>query len=215
MKYFNFIFAVFLILTMSEANAAIQTFTTQSYGTVLIDTIGGYQATIDTANGSLSNALNINFKITSNANISNLKVRALVNTHNVGQFGAFRSSGGSGISLPAILALGNVSNGELPCNCCVENALGSLDVPCVVTGLLSNANAIAYSGTITINNGGSLSYVNNAIGEESYFTASIGNGDTDITLDVNPLVGTSFQRIAATDMEGAYQAEIFIDNIPD
>ena len=213
MKYFKFLLAVCLILTMKNANAAFQTFTTQSYGAISINTKGGHHATIHTSDGSLGNDLTVNFRIVSNAIISDLKVRALVATSNTGTFGAFGQSAGSGNSLPVALALGNVSNNTLPCNCCVEDALG-IPTECATAGGFINANAIAYSGTIAINNGGNLAY-NNSNPNEPYFTASIGTGTTDITLDVVTLANNSFQKAPATDLQGAYEAQIFIDNIPD
>lgn len=218
MKYFKLIFIVFLILTLNKANAydyvATQTFTTQANDTIEIQTSGNTSATIDGTAGNLSNDLHINFQITSNVAIGDLKVRALVDTYTVGAVGAFKSSATSnGSSLPVILVLGNTNSGYLPCHSCVKDAQG-IPTPCVETGLYTNANAIAYTGTINTDNNGVLTYVDDPT--ESYFTANIGTNVTNINLNMGTASRAGTYDInTAYDILGSYQAIVYLDNIPD
>jgi hypothetical protein len=218
MKYFKFIFVVFLILTLDKANAydyiATQTFTTLANDTIEIETSGNTSATINGMTGTLSNDLHVNFQITSNVAIGDLRVRALVDTYTSGAVGAFKSSATlSGSSLPVTLVLGNTSPSYLPCHSCVKDAQG-IPTPCAETGLYTNANAIAYTGTINADNSGVLTYVNDA--NESYFTAKIGTNVTNLNLNLgtNHKAGT-YDINEAWDILGSYQAVVYLDNIPD
>lgn len=218
MKYIKFIIAALLILTLNKANAdefiATQTFTTLTGDTIQIDTSGHPSSTIDGMTGNLSGALNVRFKITSNVAIGDLKVRALVDTYNVGNVGGFKSSATStGDNLPVTLVLGNTNAGYLPCSNCVHDAMG-VPTPCLETGDYNNCNAIAYTGTMTIDNSGILGYVDNAT--ESYFTANIGTNITNLDIDLGTTVRAgSYDINEGWDILGTYVATVYIDNIPD
>lgn len=217
MKYLNWILIIiFLNLAPVEAHDVIATqiFTTEANDTIEVVQSGHTSATINGMTGALGNSLSVRFAVTSNVAISNLKIRALVETYNVGSVGGFRSSATSnGNNLPVTLVLGNTNTSYQPCNCCVHDAMG-IPTPCVATGLYTNTNAIAYTGDITIDNGGTLSYVDDSV--ESYFLANLNTDTTNIDIDLGVTARSGTYDInEAWDTLGTYVTTIYLDNIPD
>lgn len=213
MKYYKFVLIVFLILTLNKANAddfiATQTFTTQINDTIGIEFTGHQSATIDGITGNLGSNLAVNFKITSNVAIGDLRLRAEVDNNASATESAFTSSGASiGNNLPVTLILANTNGVYKPTHESIINCKGG---SCACT---QNPESIAYSGTVNIDNNGLLNYIDNS--GNGYFTANIGTNVTNLSLDLGTTVKPGTYNIStALDTLGTYQARIYIDNIPD
>ena len=212
MKYLKFILAMLFMLISSKANAAdfiaTQTFTTQANDTVQIDSSGQQTSTIDGMTGNLGSNLSVNFKITSNVAIGDLRVRAEIDNSNGSIESAFTSSAASsGTNLPVTLILANTTGGYIPSHDSIINCKGG---SCACT---DNPESIAYNGTVTVDNSGVLNYIDNS--GNGYFTANIGTNVTNLSLDLGTTVKPGTYNIStALDTLGTYQARVYIDNIP-
>ncbi len=212
MKYLKFILAILFIFIFNKAYAAdfiaTQTFTTQANDTVQIDSSGQRTATIDGMTGNLGGNLSVNFKITSNVAIGDLRLRAEVDNNASTTESAFTSSAASsGTNLPVTLIFANTTGGYIPSHSSIINCKGGSST------CTENPESIAYNGTVTVDNSGVLNYIDNS--GNGYFTANIGANVTNLSLNLGTTVKPGTYNIStALDTLGTYQTRVYIDNIP-
>ncbi len=202
-KFQIFIFTLILaILPVHAADVGISTLGTYVLGQITFNVTGALTTNIDVNTGALGTGLNVNYAMTTNNNISNLRVYAKV-LSSTGKVNAFYSVGGTPTARTMFLVLGNLS--IPPTTAEINNCRQATSTA------TSNANAIAYPGTITISGGRSVAY--NAAG---YYTFNVRRNITNnlnVSITTAAKTGT-YDVNSALDEPGAYQAEIYIDQVP-
>lgn len=207
MKKLLIITIIFLLnLPAIADDIATNTFIIDSDTTASIAISGTLTATI-ASNGTLSNGLNLNYSISTNQALNDIRIRALV-AYGTGsqQTSAFYStSSGTATSANFHLVFGHDTTP--PTSASINNCKQATSTA------TSNPNAIAYPGTVTINNSGTLSYQANS--GEGYFSCEVPTGTTAInmTLTTSPKSGT-YDSGTALDEAGFYKVEVYLDNIP-
>ncbi len=183
---------------------ATETFVVNVSNTVTVVVSGTLSSPIDSSSGNLGNALNINFNIATNEDLENIHLKALVTDSNSIKQSAFAATDASEVSSKNInLVFG--SNVESPTLAAIN------DCKLVTSTPANNPCAIAYPGTISINNNGQLSYSTS----NGYFSCAVRSGTSDLhmALTTTAKAGT-FDSVSSLDEAGLYLVEIFLDNIP-
>lgn len=207
MKKILLITILFLLnLPASADDLATNIFIIDSVTTASVAISGTLTSTI-ASTGILSNALNINYNLSTNQSLNDVRLKALV-TYGTSsqQTSAFYStSSGSTTSASFYLVFGHDTNP--PTSASVANCKQATSTS------TSNPNAIAYPGTVTINNGGTLSYQANS--GEGYFSCEVPTGTTAINMAMttSPKSGT-YDSVTALDEAGFYKVEVYLDNLP-
>lgn len=207
-----YFFFVFVICSQSFCIAdtiATHHFTTISNGTVDIVISGNLSSGIYGQDGSLVSNLNMNFKITSNETIGDMQLKAYVLNDGGSKESAIQGSSATKVSSADFyMVFGNNSSGSFPAHSAISNCKNT-----ATRSSLLNANAIAYSATATIDNNGTLTYIDQP--DTSYYQVSIGQQETNLNLSFKPLaVSGTYDALSAYDDEGSYNVEICIENIP-
>lgn len=197
---FYILIIVFLFFGASPVRAdttGVINFLTYVIGSITFDVTGTLTTSIDASSGALGTGLNINYQMTSNNAVNNLQLKAVVLNSTGAKVNGFYSIGGTSM----FLVLGNTS--APPTAAAISNCQQASSTSTL------NPNAIAYSGTITIDNSGTISY--NAGG---YYNFGIRRNTTNLNMSIitTPKPGT-FDSTTALDEPGPYTVEIYIDNI--
>lgn len=177
-----------------------------SSATVTVEESGVHSATIDPDTGALSSSLSLDFAITANSDINNVLVRSVISDADLSQHSAFTTP--------------SVSTSTSQCFCfvftnddCKPEVSSINNCKLSSCSASSNPDSIAYQGTITINNSGSISFVPNS--GEGYFSCEVKEGSTNLNLQISttPKPGT-YDLLTALDEPGDYQVTIYLDNLP-
>lgn len=200
------IILLFLYFTALQANAdyiATQDFVVDVDTTVEIITSGNLSTTIDGSTGELASGLNINYAITTNQALSDLRLRALVLDDASNKQSAFYCTSSGSYSYYNINII--FANYDYPPS---SSAIG--DCKQSISSPIDNPDTIAYPTTVSIDNSGTISY-----DSAGYFSSNIGTGTTNLNMSVSttPKSGT-YDFTTALDEPGTYKIEIYIDNIP-
>jgi len=200
--YIIILILIFNILTARADTSVTNTFVVDFDTTVSIVISGNLMTTIDATSGALDSGLNINYKITTNQSLTDIRLKALVVDELNVKHNAFYSTGGGSGSQNMYLVL--ASDEHKPPASSVEDCLKGTSTA------LNNPDAIAYPGTITINNNGLISY-----NSEGYYSCEIGENITDLNMSIttSPKAGT-YDSSTAMDEPDPYKVEIYLDNIP-
>lgn len=202
MKFY--ITILILVLSVFPAYAdstAINTFIVNADATVSIITSGILTTNINAETGELGTGLSINYKITANKAMQDVRLRAVVLDNNQKEHSAFCPNGGGTSNQNVYLVF--ASSDHPPEESSINDCKQSGSTP------LNNPDSIAYPGTININNNGSLNYNN-----DGYFSCEIGEYTTDLTMSLAtiPKPGT-YDATTAMDEPDSYKVEIYLDNI--
>lgn len=177
---------------------ATSTIATYVIGTITFDVKGVLTTTIDGTSGTLGNSLNINYAMTTNTNTNSLRLHAVVLNSSGSKINSIYSLG-----VPSLyLVFGNTD--FPPTTAAISNCQQATSTATL------NANAIAFPGTVTIDNGGNLSY--SASGYYS-FNIKKNTSNLNLTISTTPKTGT-FDSATSLDEVGPYKVELYIDNIP-
>jgi len=204
----NFIILIlFIFAGVMPAKAdyiTTQTFYVDADTTISVVISGTLNTIITGALGDMSTPMNINFNISTNEELPNIRLKAEV----IGSLNetktAFCCTDVGEVSSQAMALV--LANGlHKPMACCIGNCMTGA---CTT---MENANAIAYPGTVSINNSGTIHY-NSTNG---YFDAKVKTGTSDLTLALNasPKSGT-YDIDTAQDEPDNYVVEIYLDNLP-
>lgn len=177
-------------------------FLTYVVGAITFNVTGNLTTTIDANSGALGTGLNINYAMTTNTNISNLRLKALVLDSTGAKVNAFYPLGGTAQAQNFFLVLGNT---DYP-----PTAAAISDCKQVSSTATLNANAIAYSGVVTITVT-PISY--NSSGYYNFRIRRNKVNNLNMSITTVPKNGT-FNATSALDEPGDYKVEIYIDNIP-
>jgi len=207
MKFFITLLLALIFLTVPPANAAYtvtNTFVVSVSNTVSIVISGNISTTINADTGALDSGLSINYRINSNEDLSNIRLRALVLDDTSTKRSAFDATSVSNVSSKSInLVLGSFEH---------PPTLSSInDCKLASPSSLANPDAIAYPGTVFINNGGRISYNTS----DGFFSCNVKKNTTDLhmSLTTTPKSGT-YDSATAMDGPDSFQVEIYLDNIP-
>lgn len=207
MKFYLTIFILFICILPVRADfTATQTFVVDAQNTITIVASGNLASSLDGFTGELQSPLHINFNITSNADLSDIQLKAFVtDSANVKSSGFYCADTSVGTSQSMYLLFID-SDDEITAEA-IDDCKKAASTP------INNPNVIAYPGTISINNTGTLQYVPN--GGTGYFSSQIKSGTTDLNmvLGTTPKPGT-YDFNVANDEPDAYIVEIYLDNIP-
>lgn len=199
--YITILILISFALPVCADATAINTFIVNADATVSIVTSGILTTSINAENGELGNALNINYKITANKAMQDVRFKAIVLDNNNKEHSAFCYNGGgsSNQNIYLVFASSNHPPEESSINDCKQPS----STP------LNNPDSIAYPGVININNNGSLSY-----NSDGYFSCEIGEYTTDLNMSLTtiPKPGT-YDATTAMDEPDSYKVEIYLDNI--
>ena len=207
MKFYLTIFILFICILPVRADfTATQTFVVNAQNTITIVASGNLASSIDGFTGELQSPLHINFNITSNADLSDIQLKAFITDYSNAKNSGFYCADTSAATSQSMYLLFLDSVDEIPA--------GSID-DCkkAVSTAINNPNVIAYPGTISINNTSTIQYVPN--GGLGYFSSQIKSGTTDLSmvLSTTPKPGT-YDFNVANDEPDSYTVEIYLDNIP-
>src|SRR5574344_1419207 len=203
-KIYTIICLMFLSINRVFADTSTtQTFIVDASTSIQVTESGDLTSSINSTTGNLNSALNINFNIVSNSNLSNIQMKAFVTDSSGNLDNAFYcTSTSASTSIPTCLILANTN--VTPTQSAISNC------ECSASTTTENVNAIAYSGTVSIDNNGSLIY--NTDG--GYFNATINSGTSNLNLVINTTVKSgTFDTTNIEDENGSYKAEIYLDNI--
>lgn len=205
MKYFYIIILLFLgIIPTFADTTSTHTFIFDVTNSVTVNVTGNMTSTIDTETGDMTTPLNINFNIVSNANLTNIQLKALVTDSSSNLDNAiYCNDTTSATSLPLSLVLANTTYTPL--------VTAISDCETTSSTFANNPNAIAYSGTVSIDNGGTLSYSSS----NGYINANINTGTSNLNLALttSAKAGT-YDNTNYSDEVGDYKVEVYLDNIP-
>src|SRR5574344_1161128 len=184
--------------------SSTQTFIVDVSTSINVTESGSLTSSIDTDTGNLASPLNINFNIVSNANLSNIQLKALVTDSSGNLDNAFYCTNTStATSIPTYVVLANAT--YAPTQSSVQNCETSSSTA------TRNVNSLAYNGTVSIDNSGTLTY-NSTSG---YFNATVNSGTSNIALSLSTTVKSgTFDTSNYNDENGAYKVQIYLDNIP-
>lgn len=203
--YISLLFLIFTVLPAKADYITTNTFVVDALNTVIIITSGNLNSNIDSLNGSLSSSLNINFNIATNEALTNIKLKAY-DTCCPNVPSAFYCTGSGAVSTQNMyLVLCN-------CNHTVTSSAVN-DCKQTTSTPANNPNVVAYPGTVTIDNSGTISYQDN--GGDGYFSCEVPIGTTNLAMSLNttPKPGT-WDVTTSLDEPDSYQVEIYLDNIP-
>lgn len=210
MKQFIITLIFFIFITMLPTKAdlsATQTFVVDADNTITIVTTGNLTSSIDGFTGQMSTPLWINFNITTNEDVNDIRLKAMVVDSVSTKHSAFGcTETGTVTTENAYLIFGEENTSGITFesiqNCKDGTSTAELN-PCT----------IAYPATITIDQNGTLQFMSN--GSEGYFSANILTGTTNINMTLGTAIkpGT-FDSDSAYDCADNYQVEIYLDNIP-
>ena len=206
----NFLVLLIIIFfNISSANAdyiTTNTFVVDVSNTVTIVTSGNLTSTIDPFTGQMSTPLHINFNITSNEDLSNINLKAYVTDSTSVKSSGFYCTDTSEVTSQSMYLVFTDSDDEVA-TASINDCKQAASTP------MSNPNVIAYPGTVSINNDGTIQYNQN--GGDGYFSSQIKTGTTDLnmTISTTPKPGT-YDFNTAEDESDTYQVEIYLDNIP-
>jgi hypothetical protein len=207
MKFYISLFI--LIFTMLPARAdyiTTNTFVIDAQHTVTIIISGNLNSTINGDTGTLTSALSINFNIATNADLCNIGLRANVVNSSASNQSAFYSTcsdAASSQNMNLVLA----DYDHPPDAASIEDCKQATSTP------ESNPDSIAYPGTVTIDNAGTISYQDN--NSNGYFLCQVLQGTTNLTIALNtvPKSGT-YDSTTAMDEPDTFKAEIYLDSLP-
>lgn len=205
MKKIVLFFLFFSILPAKADDIATNYFQIDAATTAQISISGNLFTTIDPLTGILSSALNINFAIATNQALSDIRLKALVKDSSSISTNAFYYSGATSTSSSSFY-LTFVNTDVPPASTSIANCKSAISTS------INNPNAIAYPGTVTISNGGTISY-NSTNGYFSCQVPAINTTNISLSVTATPKVGT-FDAITALDEAGTYKVEIYLDNLP-
>lgn len=199
-----------ICITKLPANAdyiATQTFVVDASNTITIVTSGNLNSNIDGITGQLASILNINFNITTNADVNDIRLRAMVLDDTSTKHSAFYctdTSPGTNVNMDLVLADQFSSKVTLSS---IRDCQQAVSTPVL------NPHTIAYPGAVTIDHSGTVQFIPNSL--EGYFSANILTGETNLnmTLGTSTKSGT-FDSDTAYDSADNYLVEIYLDNIP-
>lgn len=183
---------------------ATQNFVIDVDTTMTVVTSGTLTTPINGMTGNLDTPLNLNFNISVNQDTNDIRLKAIVTDSTAGQHSGFYCTGSSAVSSQAmymVLAEPDVEAAGIA-NC--EQAVSTVaDNPC----------AIAYPGTVAIDNGGTVQYVENS--GNGYFNVNVAMGETNLSVNLSTTVKAgTYDAYVANDCAENYQVEVFLDNIP-
>lgn len=200
-----------LILIVSVLPAKAVYITTNSFyvnaeNTIEIVISGTLTAGVDGSTGALSTGLNINFNITTNEALTDIRLRAYTVDDGANNISSFYCTGSGAVSSQSMfLAFASADNP--PTSASINNCKQASSTSTL------NPNAIAYSGTVSINNSGTVSYLAN--GGNGYFTCEVLTGETDLNMALTTAAKSgTYDEITALDEPDPYRVEIYLDNIP-
>lgn len=185
---------------------ATQTFQINADTTMTVNTAGIFSSTITGTYGLMSTPLNINFNIATNQDVNDVRLKAIVVDALGGRHSALTcGSGAEQTSQSVEVVLANELHQPS-----AESITACKKPTCIST---ENPDAIAYPGTVTINNNGTIQY--KTASDDDYINAKIKAGTTDInlTLLASPKEGT-YSSTTALDQPDNYKVEVYLDNIP-
>lgn len=205
---FRIFYIVFLILySLSPALAstsATQTFIFDVSNSVTVNVTGNMTSTVNTETGDLTSPLNINFNIVSNSALNNIQLKALVTDSSSNSDNAIYCTDTSTAStLPLSLVFANTT--YIPTVASIDNC------EIAASTYSDNPNAIAYSGTVNVDNSGTLQY--NSTGGYLNATLNSGTSNINLALSTSAKAGT-YDITNYTDEAGDYKVEVYLDNIP-
>lgn len=207
MKYFYitiFILLTFFINPTYADTTSTHTFIFDVSNSVTVNVTGNMTSSIDTETGNMTTPLNINFNIVSNATLSNIQLKALVtdSTSNLDN-AIYANDVTSATSIPLSVVLANTTYTP------TVNAID--DCETVTSTVANNPNAVAYTGTVTVDNSGTLSYST----ANGYINANLNTGTSNINLALttSAKAGT-YDTTNYSDEIGDYKVEVYLDNIP-
>lgn len=202
-KFFIFIICFSHPLCCQADYIATNTFEIDVDTTANVIISGNLTATLNGQTGVLGSSINVNYAITTNLAMSDIRLKALVKDANSADQCAFYCTGTSSTANESMyLVFGSTDN--LPtydsiCNCRQATSSAS-----------DNPDAIAYPATLTIDNGGTVSYQS-----AGYFSCAVPTGSTNINLAVSttPKSGT-YDAVTSLDGSDLFKVEVYLDNIP-
>lgn len=201
------ILSLILILPAKADSIATQEFTIDSDKTLEVTTSGTLHSNIAGFTGVMDTALNINFNMITNEAISNINFKAEITDMNSNTHSAFYCTDTSqATSQSMYLVFSEENSNEV-------TTAGIADCKNTSSAIANNPCLIAYSGVVSINNAGTVQYVDNT--GEGYFNVNVPAGTTNLnmTLSTSPKVGT-YDAYSANDPSGNYVVTIYLDNIP-
>lgn len=201
---YSTILILFFALQANADTTATQTFIVDAENTVTVNVTGNMASSLNVDTGELTTPISINFNIESNADLSNIQLKAFATDSSSNKDLAFHcTTTTSSSSLPIDLTFSN--NTHLPtstsiASCCCDSSM-----------VKDNPDSIAYSGNVTIDNNGALNYIK----DSGYINANLTSGTTNLNLTLNTAVKSgTYDSTTGLDEEGDYKVEIYLDNIP-
>ncbi len=209
MKFLKFLL-LFLFFISNKAYAdivALNNLLIEVTPTVSVDIQGNYSTNINPDNGTLGSNLTINFLVSSNEDLNNIRLKAIVNDSNntsISAISSQQSSIGSNASCYVVLA----NNTYPPTAASIADCKAPNSTPQI------NEEAIAYLGTLNIDNQGTLEYQLDE-SNQGYYNCTILNGNTNISLNIGttPKPGT-YDSQTALDGDNTFEVMVYLDNIP-
>lgn len=206
----HWIIILFFIFMINPAKAdyiTTETFTITAAATITITISGSLTSTIAADTGNLGSSLNINFNVFSNQNYNSATLRAFVQDSTGTKYSAF-SGTDQGLVRSSNIYLVMANDTYKPTSDAIS------DCKATTSTATNNADAIAYAGTVTINDNASIRYRPN--GTQGYFELrfrAYRSTDLNMTLSTTPKAGT-FDSASSLDEPGPYKVEIYMDNLP-
>lgn len=208
MKYWIIILFFLFIINPAKADyITTQTFIINASSTITVVISGTLTTTIAGDTGNLGTALNINFNVLSNDIYNSATLKAYVLDSTGTKYSAFYGTDvGNVQSLNMFLVMANDT---------YRPTLAAInDCKSATSSAINNANAIAYSGTVTIDDNARVRYNSNS-GNDYFSLQFKANTSTNLnlTLSTTPKSGT-FDNVTSLDEPGPYIVEIYMDNLP-
>lgn len=201
-----------IISTANIANATVHNFIITGGYTMDIETTGTWNTTMDPDTGDLNAALDLNFAIVTNDPnpITMMDLIACTENDLGTQSDALKSSDFTpGLTNTMCMTAFGCTT-ERPTDASVQDCCSA--VPTV----LNNPDCTCYMGTLTIDNGGSFTYVE---GADRHFDITIDptvQGDpTNLHLTLGtPCCAGCYNDVVANDVYGDYEVEVLLTGIP-
>lgn len=209
MKLFKFLLiCILFIVNKAQADTvAVNNLLIEVTPTVSVDISGNFTTNIDPDSGNLGSNLNINFLVSSNESINNIQLKAIVNDLNNTAQSAFASNQ-TGISNQSQYYM-VFANSTYP-----PSASSINDCKLSNSNSINNEEAIAYMGSLNIDNSGTIEYQIDG-SNQSFYNCSINEGNTNISLNISPTPkpGT-YDSQTALDGNNTFEVLVYLDNIP-
>lgn len=209
LKLFKFLLIfIFFIANKAQADTiAVNNLLVEVTPTVSVDISGNFTTNIDPDSGNLGSNLSINFLVASNESINNIQLKALVNDSNNVAYSAFASNH-SGISSHSEYYIVLANNTYPP------SASAINDCKLSNSNSLNNEEAIAYMGSLNIDNSGTVEYQTDG-NNQAFYNCSVNEGNTNISLNISPTPkpGT-YDSQTALDGNNTFEVLVYLDNIP-